>query len=90
MTQIFTKDPNATLDYQVDWSAWLDTDTIIASTWVVPTGLTNASDAFTTTTATIWLSGGSLVTKAYVVVNRIATAAGRTEDRSFVIQMEER
>src|SRR5207237_8913736 len=33
-----TKDPNADLDYQFDWTAWLGTDTISTSTWSAPIG----------------------------------------------------
>ena len=89
MAQTFVKDPDATLDYIIDWSEWLDTDTISTSTWTVPTGLTNVSDSNTTTTATIWLSGGT-AGQRYTVSNRIVTAAGRTEDRSITIKVRQR
>lgn len=88
MTQ-YTKDPDATLDYQQDWSAWLGTDTIVASTWIVDTGLTVEDEDNDTTTATVWLSGGT-VGKKYTAVNRITTAAGRTDDRSIIIYIDER
>lgn len=87
--QHFTKDPDAVLDYQIDWSAWLGSDTIATSSWIVPDGITKASDTKTTTTATIWLSGGTLG-QSYTLLNRIATAGGRTEDRSIVIGIAER
>jgi hypothetical protein len=87
----FSKDPDAILDYQVDWSDWLVTDTISTSVWTVPTGITagngiNGAPApsNTTTTATIWLLGGT-ANKAYMVTNRITTAAGRTNDYSLKI-----
>ena len=35
----FTKDPDATLDYKVDWSSWLVDDTISGSQWIVPAEL---------------------------------------------------
>lgn len=85
----FVKDPNATLDYQIDWSAWLGTDTITASTWIVPTGITKTNDTFTSTTATIWLAGGT-VGSQYVVTNRITTGGGRTEDRSITVVVRDR
>ena len=85
--QTFIKDPDATLDYQVDWSDWLSSDTIASVSWVVPSGITNDSTANTTTTATIWLSGGSLGS-AYRVVCRIVTAAGRTADRTLHIKVQ--
>jgi hypothetical protein len=86
----FTKDPSAVLDYTIDWEDWLCTgDTISTSTWTVPTGITEDSDTNTTTTATIWLSGGSDGVM-YTVVNRIVTAKSRTDDRSLEITVEEK
>ena len=85
----FTKDPNAVLDYSIDWTRWLAGDQIAASEWMVPSGLTNMADSKTATSATAWLSGGT-VGQSYTVTNRITTAAGRTEDRSFTIRIEER
>lgn len=85
----FTKDPDALLDYQVDWSAWLvDGDTIASSTWEVQSGLTLETDASSTTTATAWLSGGT-AGATYRVTNRITTAAGLTDDRTLFIQVDE-
>lgn len=89
MPNKFLKDPNAVLDYINDWSDWLVTDTIATSTWTVPTGITKDSSSNTTTTATVWLSGGTAGV-SYTVVNRIVTAAGRTEDRSVVLMVLER
>lgn len=87
-TNTFTKDPDAVLDYQTDWTGWLvDDDTIATSVWLVPSGLTKDSDSHTDTKATVWLSGGSNGTQV-AVVNRITTAQGRTEDRTlnFIIR----
>lgn len=47
------KDPDEVLDYQLDWGTRLGTDTIVTSTWVVPTGITKNSDTHLTTTTTI-------------------------------------
>lgn len=82
----FTKDPNAVLDYTLDWSDWLETDTIAASTWVVDAGLTKASDSFTPTSTTVWLSGGT-AGRVYEALNRIVTAGGRTADRVLIIRV---
>ena len=57
------KDPQATLDYRFDWSAWLTPDTISSVTWTVPAGITQTAATNTTTTATIWLSGGTVGTR---------------------------
>ena len=82
----FDKDPQAVLDYLADWSEWLDIDTIATSTWTAPTGITADSSRNTTTTATVWLSGGTLGA-TYKVVNHIVTTAGRENDQTFIIRM---
>lgn len=88
----FIKDPNAVLDYIWDWGKkWLGSDTIVSSSVTVQTGLTKDSESNTTTTATVWLSGGTLG-EDYEVVNRIVTANDppRTEDRTITIMVRER
>lgn len=51
-----------------------------------PAGLTIDSDTNTTTTATVWLSGGTL-TVTYQVTNKIVTTGRRTDERSLLITM---
>jgi hypothetical protein len=84
----FNKDPDAVLDYTVDWSDWLGTDTISASTFTAESGLTVDSSTNTTTTTTVWLSDGT-VGSAYRVVNHITTVAGREEDKTITIKIKE-
>ena len=84
-----TKDPQAILDYGFRYSGWLGIDTITASTWTVPTGLTKVSDSFTATTATIWLSGGA-ISEQYQVVNKIVTVGQRTDERTLVVNIEQK
>lgn len=88
----FTKDPDAILDYVIDWAAFLGTDTISTSTWVVPTGITlgtgGTAPTNTTTTATAWLSSGTAY-QTYRITNRITTAGGRTQDQSFILAIAE-
>lgn len=83
------KDPNSELDYGFSWLEWLNGDTISASTWIVPTGLTKITENFSTTIALVWLGGGT-VGETYIVTNRITTAGGRTEDRSILVIVKER
>jgi len=86
------KDPEAVLDYTVDWDAddWLGADTITGTpTWTVPGGLTLDSQSNTTTAATAWISGGSAGSD-YVVECKIVTAGGRTDERSFKLRVRER
>lgn len=81
------KDPDSTVDYQIDWSQWLGgSDTILTSTWQVPTGLTYESDSRTTTTTTVWVSGGT-VGAVYPLTCRVTTAQGRITDRTIHVRM---
>lgn len=88
------KDPQAVLDYQVNWAAsgdsWLGADTIVGTpVWTIDAGLTKDSQSNTTTTATVWLSGGTAGT-SYTVTCRVSTAAGRTDERSFIVKVMQR
>jgi hypothetical protein len=87
----FEKDPNAVLDYVIDWGdEWLEAgDEISTSTWTVPTGITKDSDDKTATITTIWLSGGTDGV-TYDIVNRIVTTGGRIDDRTITIKVRER
>ena len=88
--QTFRKDPDAELDYGFDWSDWLATgETITASAWTVPDGITEESKAFSDTATEIWLSGGTAGT-SYTLQNEITTSAGRIDERSFLIMVAER
>lgn len=82
------KDPDDVLDYTINYANFLDSDTISASSWLVPEGMTKVSDNFTNTTATVWLSGGK-AGETYLITNRITTAAGRTKDKSFNLYVAE-
>jgi hypothetical protein len=83
------KDPDEVVDYRLDWSERLDGDTILTSTWTVPAGITAPTQSNTTTTATLWLSGGTVGT-LYTVLNRITTAGGRTMDQSVRIRVKQK
>jgi hypothetical protein len=85
----FTKDPDAVLDYTRDWGAYLGGDEISVSSWSADEGITIESSSSTASTATVWLSGGT-ARSAYRVTNRIVTAGGRTDERSFLVVVSER
>jgi hypothetical protein len=62
---------------------WLpDGDTIVDSTWTADNGLNLTDPSYTTSTATIWISGGT-ADYAYRVHNTIVTAGGRTVDQKL-------
>lgn len=83
------KDPDEVLDYGLDWLGTAakpgrlfgSGDTIVASTWDVPSGITKDSDLFSGSATTIWLSAGTDKTR-YVLTNHIITAGGRHMDQS--------
>ena len=79
-----SKEPNEELDYTVNWARDLGDDTIAASTWTVPLGLTENGSFNTETTTTIRLSGGEL-SKTYVINNEVVTADGRTHRENIYL-----
>lgn len=90
----FTHDPNAVLDYAVDWSAWLaDAETIDSIDVAVEDGdvLIEASPAPSELdgVVTAWVSGGTAKTNAKVRY-RVTTTQGRTDDRSISLLIQER
>ena len=85
----FTKDPDATLDYESDWSAFLaaDSDTITNATVTATSGITVSNVSWTDTIVTYWLSGGT-DRQEYSVTVRITTAAGRIDDRTDTVKVQ--
>jgi hypothetical protein len=94
MATKYEQDPDAVLDYTVDWSLWLpEGDTIANSSWVSanPTLLIVDSSSFTDTGTTVWLSlgAGAVAGTRYEVTNHIVTAGGREEDRTLSIKVKQ-
>lgn len=84
------KDPSAILDYGFEWEDWLDGDTISTSSWTVsPSGLTASPNTKTSNTTTVWLSGGT-VGSTYQLTNTVVTAAGRTDQRTMLVAVQDR
>lgn len=86
MTITYLKTPSDVLDYRVDWSTWLGTDTITSSSWSIPSPLVTVLSQYTTTSTTVFLTGGSDGI-TYLVSNTINTTGGRTVTRSFQISI---
>lgn len=80
------KDPADIADYQINWEQLLGADTIATSAWTVTGGLVIDSQSHTTTSTTVWLSGGTVGLQR--ITNRITTAGGRTLERT--VEMEVR
>lgn len=87
----FVKDPDATLDYSIDWEPWLDGDLISTSDWVADAGLTivNGSKSFTNTVATVFVQGGT-AGQNYNLTNTITTVGSRTDERTITIRVRNR
>ena len=82
------KDPDAVKDYRLDLTTWLADDTISSASWTVPSGIVEDSSTNTTTTATIWLSGGT-AGQEYDLVCQVVTTGGRTEDFTVTVPVRE-
>jgi hypothetical protein len=76
-----TKVSTAVLDWRLDWSSWLGSDTISASSWTV-TGATKDSENNTTTTSTVRISAGTAGVAATAECT-ITTTAGLVEVRTI-------
>jgi hypothetical protein len=92
------KDPQAELDYSIDWSDWIDSgDAINSSVWTVETvtgdtnNLDNYQDSYSagTSITTVWLRRGTLGNN-YRVTNRITTANGLKDERYFRVFVKDR
>lgn len=88
------KDPDATLDYAVDWGTeYLAGDVLQSSGWSVspvePGGAAVVSSQADELIATVAVSGG-LVGHLYRLINQVVTASGRADSRSIVLRVEKR
>jgi len=82
------KDPDEVKDYRVDWVDGLDDDTIASSVWSIGSADEEAghelvidSSTYAASSTTVWLSGGT-AGLTYRLLNRVATAGGRTLDQT--------
>lgn len=100
------KDPSAKLDYGFEWGSatndgsptdkgWLQGDSITLSSWAVAavapgTGTpTLSADGNDLKSTLIWMDGG-VNGEDYLLTNHIETAAGRKNERSFLIKVRQK
>ena len=87
------KDPQAKLDYGLDWTRWLPPgDTIVASTWTVTgpdASLVASTPSFSGTQTGVWLAGGT-ADQTYEATNHIVTQAGREDERTLTVRVVQR
>ena len=93
---LLDKDPNATLNYVMDWTLWLGASaTIDVSEWFVAGDATLLIDDDEIVTGSLttqaFLSGGT-AGRFVTVTNRITTneTPARTDDRSFTLRIVQR
>jgi hypothetical protein len=91
---MFLKDPDALLDYAVDWGAALGVGTsIAASDWAVrpdePGGLSVMRADLAGAVASVRLAGG-VPGHVYAVGNLVTLADGTADERSLTIRVEDR
>lgn len=85
----FIQDPQAKLDYPLDWSERLAGDTISTSQFVADSGFLIESDAILDPSNTVvWLSGGTR-NKRYAVTNHILTVGGRDDEWTIYVLVKE-
>jgi hypothetical protein len=88
------KDPEAVLDYAVDWGAdYLSGDALADSAWSVspdePGGASIAGSNFDLLISTVQVAGGE-PGKIYQITNHVTTASGREDSRSIALRVEKR
>jgi len=89
-SNVFIKDPDATLDYGFDWTQWLlSTESIIDHSIVATAGITVETSASTTGSVIVWLSDGTSGSR-YNVTCTIETTDGRIDERTIRIDVRER
>lgn len=92
---VINKDPEAILDYTLDWSAYMaliSPDTIASLTVTasnpVPTIAVDSTDLSGSET-TGWISGGT-VGQLEAFTYHIVTAQGREDDRTLYVKIKEK
>jgi hypothetical protein len=91
---LLLKDPEATLDYSVDWGAdYLAGDVLTESSWAVSPaevgGVSIVSSRFDLLQSTVEVGGG-IAGRIYRLTNHVMTAEGREDSRSIMLRVEER
>lgn len=98
MTVKWVQDPEAILDYTLDWSKMLVSgDSIVNAVFTPDSGMSVLTSNITASTvnnstdqaATAWLLGG-IAGQTYNVTCHITTEGGRQDDRTFQIVVKEK
>jgi hypothetical protein len=76
------KDPAAVKDYGFDWSAWMSSGDVVSSS-VFSAGTCVVTSSSISSYTTVCFIGSGTAGEIYKVTNRISTAQGRIDERSF-------
>jgi hypothetical protein len=87
--RIFTKDPDARLDWKFDYDLWLEAEESILSAEILTEGVTVDDRDVQPRSVKVWLVGGTAGVTAQVTC-RITTILGRIDDRTIRIRIRER
>lgn len=89
----YLKDPQSRVDYAIDWSGYLDGQTIAASSWTVSPaeegGIAIEQSGYALDRSAVRLSGGR-IGHVYSVGNRVTLSDGSVDERSITLRVEER
>lgn len=91
---LLLKDPDAVLDYSIDWGAeYLDGELIASSEWHVEPdeagGVSITGHDFSASETRVKAAAGT-PGKLYRLVNEVTTDGGRIDSRSIVLRVERR
>jgi hypothetical protein len=89
----YLKDPHSRVDYAIDWSPYLDGQTVETSQWLVAPdeegGLAVEEASFEPARTAARLTGG-VIGHAYSVSNEVTFSDGTTDVRSLTLRVEAR
>lgn len=89
----YLKDPDAAVDYAIDWAPYLDGRTIVASAWsVTPAeagGAAVEEASFESARTAARVSGG-VAGHVYGLANHVTLSDGSSDDRSLALRVEQR
>ena len=90
---LYLKDPDAAVDYAIDWTPYLDGRTIAASSWSVTPeeagGAAIDETRFEPGRTAVRVSGG-VAGHGYSLANHVTLSDGSSDDRSLTLRVEQR
>jgi hypothetical protein len=95
-TAQWTKDPQAVMDYAVDWSLWMASGDYLVACAFIPSSaditivsqtIGDTLDGISDANAVAWIGGG-VQGNTYTVTCHVTSANGRQDDRTFSLLIE--